>query len=91
VLADRSNDQSAVLSLSCKDAFVNTQVPLPTAEGIWVKASMLMGEENAVVVAPGCGTKDKMVNRNLALFHIWLEPQISWSISVMINAHNSNH
>ena len=49
------------IALSYKEAFANTQVPQSTAEGIWTKASMLVSEENAVVVAPGCGVKDRMV------------------------------
>lgn len=71
VLVDSINKQSSgqitsgnfVLDsvLSCKDAFAYTKVPQATAERIWTKASMLVCEENAVVVAPGCGDKDRMV------------------------------
>lgn len=52
---------SESIALSYKEAFANTKVPQSTAEGIWTKASMLVSEENAVVVAPGCGAKDRMV------------------------------
>ena len=47
--------------MSHKEAFATTKVPHATAEAIWNKATVLIGEENAVVVAPGCGPKDKMV------------------------------
>jgi len=36
-------------------------MPQQTAQGIWTKAMMLVSEENAIVCAPGCGEKDKMV------------------------------
>ena len=49
------------ISMSHEEAFANTKVPHATAEGIWNKATMLIAEENAIVVAPGCGPKDKMV------------------------------
>ena len=53
-------DDDNIISLSHK-AIADTRVPQPVAEGIWKKAEMLVTEENAVVVAPGCGVKDKMV------------------------------
>ena len=37
VLVDKSNDQSSAIALPCKEAFVNTQVPQPTAEGFELK------------------------------------------------------
>ena len=48
-----------VISLSHKEALMDTRVPEETAEGIWRKAKMLITEPNAVVVATGCGPKDK--------------------------------
>ena len=49
------------ISMHHEEAFANTKVPHATAEGIWSKAAMLIREENAIVVAPGCGPKDKMI------------------------------
>ena len=50
------------ISMPYEEAFAaNTKVPHATAEGIWNKAAMLIREENAIVVAPGCGPKDKMI------------------------------
>lgn len=49
------------ISMSHEEAFANTKVPHTTAEGIWNKATMLIGEENAIVVVPGCEPKDTMV------------------------------
>ena len=63
--------------MSHEEAFANTKVPHATAEGIWNKATMLIAEENAIVVAPGCGPKDKMVNQNPELCHTWLQPQMT--------------
>ena len=40
------------ISMSHEEAFANTKVPHTTAEEIWNKAAMLIGEENAIVVAP---------------------------------------
>ena len=48
------------ISMSHKETFANAKVPHATAEGIWNKAAMLIREENVIVVAPGCGPKDKI-------------------------------
>ena len=49
------------ISMPYEEAFANTKVPHATVEGIWNKAAMLIREENAIVVTPGCGPKDKMI------------------------------
>ena len=56
----RNNDSHSIISLPHK-ALADTCVPQPVAEGIWKKAEMLITESNAVVMAPGCGPKDRMV------------------------------
>ena len=72
-----------------EEAFANTKVPHATAEGIWNKAAMLIREENATVVAPGCGPKDKMIKSKSGMHHIWLQPQIM-STNVTISVHSLN-
>ena len=52
------NSNSDNISMSHEEAFANTRVPHNAAEGIWKKAAMLIGEENSIVLAPGCGPKD---------------------------------
>ena len=52
---------SEVISISHEEAFANTKIPHTTAVGIWNKTAMLIGEDNAIVVAPGCGPKDKII------------------------------
>ena len=50
------------LSVSVEEGIANTHLPKPTAEGIWKKAAMLLGEEKAIIVpAPEFGPNDKMV------------------------------
>jgi hypothetical protein len=44
-----------------EDGIANTHLTKPTAEGIWKKAAMFVGEEKAIVSAPGFGPNDKMV------------------------------
>ena len=56
----RTSDSQNIISLSHK-ALADTCVPQPVAEGIWKKAEMLVTENNAVVAAPGCGDKDRMM------------------------------
>ena len=72
-----------------EESLANAKVPHATAEGIWNKAVMLIKEENALLVASGCGPKNKLIHPILELHHIWLHNLLSKN--VVISAHSSYH
>ena len=62
IAAGRFNLQrKSTLSVSLEKFTEDIKLPFNTVEGIWNKANQLITEVDAIVPAPGCGKKDKMV------------------------------